>query len=173
MRNNWKSSVLVIGLGLALTANVFGQASAINGEITGTVTDPSGAAIAGATVEISNTDTGFKQSAKTGETGLYRFPVLPLGASGMEVQAVWFGAARLAGLVVSAGATATRDITVDVAGTTTMVDVSASAEITEPSRIDLGSTLSENMTRNLPLVSRNPYNFILFQPNVSGRANTE
>jgi hypothetical protein len=54
-----------------------------------------------------------------------------------------------------------------------MVDVTASAAITEPSRIDLGSTLSENMTRNLPLVSRNPYNFILFQPNVSGRANTE
>ena len=50
---------------------------------------------------------------------------------------------------------------------------SVARHITEPSRIDLGSTLSENMTRNLPLVSRNPYNFILFQPNVSGRANTE
>ena len=48
MRNNWKLSVFVVGLGLALTANVFGQASAINGEITGTVTDPSGAAISGA-----------------------------------------------------------------------------------------------------------------------------
>src|ERR1035441_5968456 len=173
MRNNWKSSVLVIGLGLALTANVFGQASAINGEITGTVTDPSGAAIAGATVEISNTDTGFKQSTKTGDSGLYRFTVLPLGTYEIAVQAAGFGATRRSGIVLSAGATATRDITVDVAGTTTMVDVSASAELTEPSRIDLGSTLSENMTRNLPLVSRNPYNFILFQPNVSGRANTE
>jgi hypothetical protein len=52
MRNNWKLSALVFGLGLALGANVFGQASAINGEITGTVADPSGAAISGATVEI-------------------------------------------------------------------------------------------------------------------------
>src|SRR5262249_14404642 len=60
-----------------------------------------------------------------------------------------------------------------VAGTSTAVEVSAVAAITEPSRIDLGSTLSENMAHNLPLVSRNPYNFILFQPNVSGRANTE
>src|ERR1035441_2460584 len=170
MRNNWKSSVLVIGLGLALTANVFGQASAINGEITGTVTDPSGAAIAGATVEISNTDTGFKQSAKTGETGLYRFTVLPLGTYEIAVQAAGFGATRRAGLVVSAGATATMDITVSVAGTTTMVDVTATAAITEPSRIDLGSTLDENMTRNLPLVSRNPYNFILFQPNVDRKS---
>ena len=173
MRNNWKLSAIVFGLGLALTANVFGQASAINGEITGTVTDPSGAAVSGATVEISNTDTGFKQSAKTGDTGLYRFTVLPLGTYEIAVQAAGFGATRRSGIALSAGATATVDIAVSVAGTTTMVDVTASAAITEPSRIDLGSTLDENMTRNLPLVSRNPYNFVLFQPNVSGRANTE
>ena len=173
MRNNWKSGVLIVGLGLALGANVFGQASAINGEITGTVTDPSGAAVSGATVEISNTDTGFKQSAKTGDTGLYRFTVLPLGTYEIAVQASGFGTTRRSGIALSAGATATVDIAVNVAGTTTMVDVTASAAITEPSRIDLGSTLDENMTRNLPLVSRNPYNFILFQPNVSGRANTE
>ena len=85
MRNSWKSSVLAVVLGLALTANVFGQAAAINGEITGTVTDPSGAAVSGATVQIGNTDTGFKQSTKTGETGLYRFTVLPLGTYEVEV----------------------------------------------------------------------------------------
>ena len=173
MSNNWKLSIFVMGLGLVLAANVFGQASAINGEITGTVTDPSGAAVSGAAVQVTNTDTGFKQSAKTGDTGLYRFTVLPLGTYEIEVQASGFGAARRTGVVLSAGATATMDIAVSVAGTTTMVDVSASAAITEPGRIDLGSTLDENMTRNLPLVSRNPYNFILFQPNVSGRANTE
>ena len=131
------------------------------------------AAISGATVQVTNVDTGFKQSTKTGDTGLYRFTVLPLGTYDVEAQASGFGATRRTGIALSAGATATMDITVSVAGTTTMVDVSASAAITEPSRIDLGSTLSENMTRNLPLVSRNPYNFILFQPNVSGRANTE
>ena len=137
------------------------------------MTDPSGAAVSGATVQITNTDTGFKQSAKTGDTGLYRFTVLPLGTYEIEVQAAGFGTTRRTGIVLSAGAIATMDIAVSVAGTTTMVDVTASAAITEPGRIDLGSTLSENMTRNLPLVSRNPYNFILFQPNVSGRANTE
>jgi hypothetical protein len=104
---------------------------------------------------------------------LYRFTVLPLGTYEIAVQASGFGATRRTGIALSAGATATVDITVNVAGTTTTVEVSAAAAITEPSRTDLGSTLSENMTRNLPLVSRNPYNFILFQPNVSGRANTE
>ena len=173
MSNKWKLSALVVGVTLALAANVFGQASAINGEITGTVTDPSGAAISNAVVQIANTDTGFKLSTKTGETGLYRFTVLPLGTYDIVVEAPGFAKTRRSGIALSAGATATMDITVDVAGTTTTVEVTASAAITEPSRTDLGSTLSENMTRNLPLVSRNPYNFILFQPNVSGRANTE
>ena len=173
MYHNWKLSAAVISLGIALAANGFGQAAAMNGEITGTVTDPSGAAVSGATVSIANADTGFRQSAKTGETGLYRFTVLPLGTYEIEVQAAGFGTTKRKGVALSAGATATVDVTVAVAGTTTIVEVSAMASITEPSRIDLGSTLSENMTRNLPLVSRNPYNFILFQPNVSGRANTE
>src|SRR5919199_1652964 len=54
----------------------------------------------------------------------------------------------------------------------TVVDASGAA-LTDPSRSDIGSTLTTNMIQNLPLVSRNPYNFILFQPNVSGRGNTE
>jgi hypothetical protein len=148
-----------------------GQASAINGEITGTVTDPSGAAVAGAAVQITNTDTGFKQSGKSGDNGLYRFTVLPLGTYEVQVQATGFGAIRSTGNVVTAGAIATVDIKLPVAGTTTMVDVTASAAITEPSRIDLGVTLSENMTRNLPLVSRNLQLHSL-QPNASGRPNT-
>jgi hypothetical protein len=156
-----------------MAPSVFGQTSAINGEITGTVTDPSGAAIANAAVQISNSGTGFKLSAKTAETGLYRFTVLPLGTYEVVVEAPGFAPAHRTGVALSAGATATVDITVDVSGTATTLEVTEAAAITEPSRTDLGSTLSWNMTRNLPLVSRNPYNFILFQPNVSGRANTE
>src|ERR1043166_9285720 len=169
MRNVLQMSVLA----LVLAAGVFGQASAINGELTGTVTDPSGAAIAGATVQATNTGTGLKRSVKTGDSGLYRITLLPLGAYEIEVQAAGFGSKKVTGITLSAGSVASIDVAMALASTSTIVEVSASGIITEPSRIDLGSTLDENMTRNLPLVSRNPYNFILFQPNVSGRANTE
>src|SRR5258706_5467396 len=169
MRNIWSFGALA----LLLVSRVFGQTSAINGEISGTVTDATGAAIAAASVQATNTDTGLKQSVKTGDTGLYRITVLPLGSYELEVQAPGFGAKKVTGIVLTAGSTATVDVSMAGSSTTTTVEVSASGIITEPSRIDLGSTLDENMTRNLPLVSRNPYNFILFQPNVSGRANTE
>jgi carboxypeptidase family protein len=169
MRNVCKLGAAVVFLAL----NAWAQTSAMNGDISGTVTDPSGAAVAGATVNATNTATGLKQSAKTSDTGLYRLTLLPLGTYELEVQASGFAAARRTGIALMAGQTATVDVPLSVAGTTTTVEVTTSAAITEPGRIDVGSTLSENMTRNLPLVSRNPYNFILFQPNVSGRANTE
>jgi hypothetical protein len=151
----------------------YAQASAINGEVTGTVTDPSGAAISGATVTITSGATGFKQSTKTAESGLYRFSLLPLGTYDIEVTASGFADTRHTGIVVNAGAIKSEDVQMQLSATSTRIEVAATAVITDPSRVDLGSTLTYNTIANLPLVSRNPYNFILFQPNVSGRANTE
>ncbi|MGI8742902.1 MAG: carboxypeptidase regulatory-like domain-containing protein [Bryobacteraceae bacterium] len=173
MLQTWKAVAFLFIIGLALQPRCFGQTSAMNGEIAGTVTDPSGAALPGATVEATNTGTGFKQSVKTSDTGLYRFNLLPLGTYSLDVTAAGFAPFRQTGVVLNAGATATVDVTARIAGSATEVQVTAAGAITEPSRTDLGSTLDFNTTHNLPLVSRNPYNFILFQPNVSGRANTE
>jgi hypothetical protein len=173
MRRTFQLLVFLSITAILTMPRCFGQASAINGEITGTVTDPSGAAIAGATVQVTNTSTGFKQSTKTGDTGMYRLPLLPLGSYDLAVQAAGFADSSRTGIALTAGATATVDVAMQVAGTATQVEVTAAAAITDPSRTDLGSTLTSVFTNNLPLVSRNPYNFILFQPNVSGRGNTE
>ncbi len=164
---------LLFALVFTLVPQCFGQASAINGEITGTVTDATGSAIPGASVDVTNTGTGLKQSVKTADSGLFRFTLLPLGTYDVEVQATGFATTRSTGVVLNAGSTRTVDIALQVSGTATTVEVSSAAIITDPSRTDLGSTLNFYTTNNLPLVSRNPYNFILFQPNVSGRANTE
>jgi hypothetical protein len=171
-----KTLPLLVFLSLAALATIpvcYGQASAVNGEVTGTVTDASGAAVAGATVQIANTGTGFKQSTKSTDTGLYRFTLLPLGNYDLTVQAAGFADVSRSGIVVNAGATVTVDVPLQVAGAATQVQVTAVASLTDPSRTDIGSTLANDVTHNLPLVSRNPYNFILFQPNVSGRGNTE
>ena len=55
---------LVAGAAATIQPLAHGQSAAINGEITGTVTDPSGAAIAGAVIQISNPATGFKREIK-------------------------------------------------------------------------------------------------------------
>ena len=150
-----------------------GQAAAINGEITGSITDASGAAVAGAVVQIANPAIGFKQTTMTSGSGLYRLSLLPIGTYELTTQAQGFAEARRTGIMVNAGATVTVDVPLQVAGASTEVEVTAAAASTDPGRTSLGRTLDHAATSNLPLVSRNPYNFILFQPNVSGRANTE
>lgn len=177
MRNSIPRRMRLVALIVGATATMQplarGQSAAINGEITGTITDQSGGAIAGAIIQISNPETGFKRETKAADSGLYRFTLLPLGIYDLQAQAVGFATARRTGVTVNAGGTVTINISLSIAGATTALDVSASTGIADPSRTDLGSTLNTNATQNLPLVSRNPYNFILFQPNVSGRANTE
>src|SRR5438874_1191027 len=55
----------------------------------------------------------------------------------------------------------------------TEVEVSSDAPIVEITRTDLSRTITSQETQNLPLTSRNPYNFVLFQPGVSGHHNPE
>jgi hypothetical protein len=150
-----------------------GQAAAINGEITGVVTDAAGGAVANAALQVVNTATEFMQFSRTESSGLYRFPLLPIGNYEIKVTASGFADSRVTGITLNAGATFTLNITLQLARTTTQVDVTASSAAIEPGRTAFGSMLDYSATSNLPLVSRNPYNFILFQPNVSGRANTE
>jgi len=158
---------------LAGAPAVFGQASAINGQILGVITDPAGAAVASAKVKATNVATGFTASVESSSSGIYRFNVLPLGAYEVLVEAAGFAPTRQTNIVLNAGATATIDFALQVKGVATEVVITASNSVIDPSRTEQGSSLSFNAISNLPLVSRNPFNFILQQPNVSGRANTE
>ena len=157
----------------SLSAAVFGQASAINGEIVGTVTDSAGAAVAGAHVTIVGLETGYTKATHTAGNGLYRFSLLPLGHYDVRAEFAGFAPVKQTGIEVSAGATVTQDIRLEVKGVTTEIVVSSAAPVIDPSRTDTGRSLSTYVISNLPLVSRNPYNFILQQPNVTGRGNTE
>jgi hypothetical protein len=167
------SFVRTLLVAVCSAAALYGQASAINAEIVGTVTDPSGAPVPGVQVTATNTGTGYRQSARTNEAGLYRLPLLPLGRYEVAAENAGFANYRQTGITLTAGATATVDIALQVSGVATEISVTAAAPIVDPSRTDQGSTLGDAAIRNLPLVSRNPYNFILQQPNVSGRGNTE
>lgn len=162
------ATLLLLSAGLA-----FGQASSINGQILGTVTDATGAAIAGVKVTVTNVNTGLQQSAETEVSGLYRFNLLPLGQYDLTFEKSGFARVKQTGIEVNAGATVTRDASLPLQTVSTEVVVNAAAGAIDPSRTDTGRSLGTYVLSNLPLVSRNPYNFILQQPNVSGRGNTE
>ncbi|MEO8025997.1 MAG: TonB-dependent receptor [Bryobacteraceae bacterium] len=160
-------------LALASVPAAFGQAAAINGTIEGTVTDPSGALVPNVQVSVLNTETGFRRSATTNENGFYRVAVLPLGNYTVSTEIAAFAPTKRTDVVLNAGTTATVDIALGLAGTTRTIVVTDAAPVIEPGRTDIGTTVTRNSITNLPLVSRNNFNFILLQPNVSGRPNVE
>jgi hypothetical protein len=162
-----------IVVGAVVVPIAFGQAAAVNGRIEGTVSDPSGAPIGDARVTAVNARTGYRQTTMTTGGGVYRLPVLPVGEYSVSVEAAGFAAYRQSGIVLNAGASATVDVTLRLGTVTTEVAVTAAAPLVDAARTDQGSTLSSNAVQNLPLVSRNPFNFILQQQSVSGRGNTE
>jgi hypothetical protein len=150
-----------------------GQSQAINGTIRGRVTDPGGTAIAKATVKIDSPDTGLSRTEETGEDGYYRFPNLPLASYTVTVQKDGFETQKFTGIALNAGDEAAIDAQLKVGSVSTSVEVNAGAPIVDPSRVSTGRTITMDETDNLPLTSRNPYNFILFQPGVSGHPNPE
>jgi hypothetical protein len=149
------------------------QTQAINGSIRGRVVDQTGSPVAETSVTVNNAQTGFTRSLTTSEDAYYVFPNLPLGTYVVEIQKAGFNRERHSGVVLDAGTEAVIDATLQVSNTQTTVEVAGGAPVIEASRTNIGRTITHIEVDNLPLTSRNPYNFILFQPGVSGHPNAE
>ena len=168
--------LLAIGFGFVFVAQPWqavGQTQSINGSIRGTITDPSGAPVANVTVTVKNLDTGFTRQVVTAGDGVYVAANLPIGTYSVATAAPGFAAYSQSGIHLDAGSDLAVDQKLNVGSVSTEVQVTADAPIIETARFDLGRTITADETENLPLTSRNPYNFILFQPGVSGHPNTE
>lgn len=137
------------------------------------MTDPGGAPVPGAQVVVRNLDTGYTRRVTCDEAGLYVAPALPIGHYSVTSTATGFAPITQTGIDLTAGRDATVDEHLSVGAVATEVQVTGDAPIIDPARFDLGRTISEAETQNLPLTSRNPYNFILFQPGISGHPNPE
>src|SRR5579863_1207048 len=96
---------------------VFAQTT--SGDLTGLVTDASGAAIAGATVDALSQATGVKSTQTTSGAGTYHFANLPIGSYTITVTAKGFGAAQVKDLAIDLNKQSTQNFTLQVGTTTT------------------------------------------------------
>jgi hypothetical protein len=155
-------------LSIALAAPALAQSQAINGTIEGIVSDESGAVLPGVTVTVHNLDTGTERSVVTNENGLYRALLLPLGTYRVIAELPGFKKFEQSGVQVSAGQTAAVNVKLGVGNVSETVLVTGDSPIVDIAKVDQGRTLNEREIRSLPLTSRNPYNFALLQPGVTG-----
>ncbi len=152
-----------------LTSSVVAQSQALNGQIEGTISDQTGAALPNVVVTAANIETGANRTVQTGDSGVYRFPLLPLGTYRVTAEAANFKKFVREGITLTTGQTVTVDFKLEAGEVRETVTVSADASIADAGKTDLGRVMNSRETQNLPLIHRNPYNFAFLQTNVNGR----
>ena len=158
---------------LLSVAPVAGQSQAINGSIEGTIKDASGAVLPGVTVTLHHVDTARDRVVVTNANGIFRAPLLPLGTFKVSAALEGFKGYEQTGIEVRAGSNIVLNLTLEVGSLTEIVAVTADSAIVDLAKTDVGRNLNEREIKNLPLVSRNPYNFALLEPGVTGFENEE
>ena len=158
---------------LAISLQLSAQTQSINGSVRGRVTDPSGAPVPGASISVENGATAFTRNTASNLDGYFVIPNLPIGTYTVTIKQEGFEQQRRPGVILDAGIEAVIDAALSVGSVSTTVEVTGGAPVIEPSRVDTGRTIGTLEVDNLPLTSRNPYNFLLFQPGVSGHPNPE
>src|SRR5262249_22435788 len=141
------------------------QTTVAGARLNGTVTDPTGAAIPGAKVTVHNTETGLTRETQTTEAGLYDFPNLPVGLYELTIEKAGFSSVKRTGILLTVGATATIDTSLEVGGVTAIVEVVAATPVVETSRSSTANTISMESVNNMPLDGRS---FIDLRPLTPG-----
>ena len=159
------SNALLLILLAAGTALPQAQMSA--GDITGTVTDQSGAVVPGAAVTVTNTGTGGIRSTETLSLGAYRFLLLPPGVYELKVEAPGFGALTRASIQVTVGQTVVIDAQLTPASVQQEVVVQTDTPIVETEKTQQADTITAERIVNLPLNKRNFLDLTLLTPGVT------
>ena len=165
-----KRSLFVIALLLCICAVVpsalFSQ-SASTGTVAGTVTDPSGAAIAAATVTLTDKATNTPRAASTNENGRYIFVDVPAGTYDVAVSKQGFRISRLSSQTVNVGTALTLNVTLEIGSVAESVEVTATNAELQTLNATVGNTISGTALESLPSISRDAATFFTLQPGVS------
>ncbi|MEP6569535.1 MAG: TonB-dependent receptor [Acidobacteriota bacterium] len=154
---------------LAVAPSAVAQSQALNGQIEGTLSDQNNAAVSNAIITATNIETGATRTVTTDESGVYRFPLLPLGTYRIIAGAANFKKFVREGITLATGQIATVDLKLEAGEIQEVVTVSTDTSVADAGKTDLGRVMNTREVQNLPLVPRNPYNFALLQANVTGR----
>jgi outer membrane receptor protein involved in Fe transport len=165
-----KASFLASGLLLAIFwagVPVRGQISTATASINGTVKDPSGGVIPGATITLTNILTGVKQVTQTNGTGDYVILDIPPGQYTLQARKQGFSTAKEEEFTLSVNQTATFNFTLPVGSTMQTVTVEAIGARLESSTAELGSVIGSQQVNDMPLNGRNFTELLTLSPGVS------
>ena len=152
---------------LLLAVPFAAHAQQYSGSITGTVTDPSGAAVAGATVTAINSGTNATYTATTSDLGSYTFPQMVVGTYEIHIKAASFKEFISKGVEVHTSTAAEVNAKLELGAATEMVTVEASDVEVQTTSAQAGEVVEGEQVRELPLNGENFMQLVTLSPGVS------
>jgi hypothetical protein len=157
-RNIWTRFLLAFVALTLLAGTVWAQGT---GEITGLVTDSTGAVVSGVEVKLSNAATGEVRTTVTTAAGLYTFPALPIvGTYTLEIAAKGFKSTKVQNIIASVGTVTSRDVKLEIGVATEQVTVEADAETVQITESSVSQLVDRRIWQQMPLDDRNQNRFI-------------
>ncbi len=175
MNLKWKCGQIVLAVILGMVVSLSAHAQTSNGTIVGSVTDPAGAVVLGATVTVTNTDLGaFKRTTKTDSAGSYRIDGLLPGNYSVSIQASGMQEFVEVGVAVKASlaSTVNASLIIGTVNQSVSVEASTGAELQTQSG-ELSSNLGQTELKNLPIAGLNPIELAFTVAGVQEQANRD
>src|SRR6202050_798207 len=141
--------LLVLTMACLLPVEALAQGETTSA-IVGEVTDTTNSVVSGATVTITNHQTGLKRSAKTDDAGRFNFPQLKPGTYSVKVEAQGFEPQQNNDVISGLGQKQVVDFTLDVARSSETVEVSSELPVINPANANMSTTLNAPALENLP-----------------------
>lgn len=158
-RNYWLTALVV----LAVSAPV---ATGQTAQITGRITDATGAVIPEADVAARNTGTGLKYTTRSNDVGYYTLALLPPGNYEISVHKPGFRPLVRTGVRLDVDQVARINFTLEVGAVTESIDVNATAPLVDTSTATLGKVIENRRVQELPLNGRNALALVMLAPGV-------
>jgi len=141
--------------------------TANTGTVAGTVTDPSGAAVVGAAVTLTQTSTGVVRNTTTNDVGRYIFANVEPGKYNVVVNMKGFRQAKFVDQVVNVSTVLTLNAALELGSTSEVVEVTATGAELQTLNATVGNTIGGELLSNLPSIGRDAATFVTLQPGVS------
>ncbi len=165
-----RAAVLAAILFLSSSTVIHAQTNAIDAAVEGYVRDATGGSISSGKVSVRNEATNVATETKANAEGYFRFPLLQVGNYKIVAEAEGFKTFTQSGIALAAGQKIRLDLTMQVGSRAESVEVTADASISlaDTGSSAVGGVVSAKEIEDLPIVSRNIYNFQLLAPGVQG-----
>ncbi len=157
---------------LFLTTALAAWAQTATTSLNGTVTDPKGSVISGATLTLSNPQTGFNRETTANEQGVYQFLQVPPASYELTISAPGFAKQKRSNVTLMVNTPATLDVAMRVAGSETIVEVTGTAPVVNTQDASLGHAFNADQISYLPFEGREATSILSLQPGVTYTGNS-